>query len=97
MTQQHPEPTYPTLAGKPDNYLAWAILSTILCCVPLGAVSIVQSVKVDKLWAAGDHEQARRASASARKWAIASAASSAVFLVLWLGLMILGVALGGVA
>ena len=40
--------------GKPDNYLIWAILTTILCCLPLGIVAIVYSSKVDTLWSAGD-------------------------------------------
>ena len=29
------------LNRRPDNYLVWAILTTILCCLPFGVVSIV--------------------------------------------------------
>ncbi len=32
---------------KPDNFLVWAILSTVLCCLPLGIVAIVYANKVD--------------------------------------------------
>ncbi|MCD8166876.1 MAG: CD225/dispanin family protein, partial [Bacteroides sp.] len=35
------------ISQKPDNYLVWAILSTVLCCLPAGVVSIVYSVKVN--------------------------------------------------
>jgi len=38
--------------GKPaatDNYLVWAILSTIFCCLPFGIVSIT-TPPVSGLW-----------------------------------------------
>ncbi|WP_197513887.1 CD225/dispanin family protein, partial [Mycobacterium sp. 1165178.9] len=38
---------------EPDNYLVWAILCTVLCCLPFGIVSIVYSNKVSGLWAQG--------------------------------------------
>lgn len=59
--------------GEPDNHLVWAILSTVLCCVPLGIVSIVKSVSVGKLWAQGDYVGAQQAAEDARKWAVWSA------------------------
>ena len=58
---------------EPDNYLVWAILSTVLCCLPAGIVSIVYSTKVSGLWAQGRYGEAQAASASAKKWAIISA------------------------
>lgn len=58
---------------KPDNYLVWAILSTFLCCLPLGAVAIVKSTKVDNLWLSGNHAEAIQASQSAKQWALISA------------------------
>lgn len=54
---------------KPDNYLVWAILCTILCCLPLGVVSIVYAAKVDGLYAAGDLDAAQEASDNAKKYA----------------------------
>lgn len=51
---------------KPDNWLVWAILSTVLCCLPLGVVSIIYAAKVDNLWAAGQYDEAEKASKNAR-------------------------------
>ena len=42
------------MGGPPPNNLVWAILATILCCVPLGIVSIVYSAQVNSKWAVGD-------------------------------------------
>jgi ABC-type multidrug transport system permease subunit len=63
----------PGYAQEPDNYLIWAILSTVLCCLPAGIVSIVYSTKVSGLWAQGRYPEAQAASANAKKWAIISA------------------------
>lgn len=63
---------------QPDNYLVWAILSTVLCCLPLGIVSIINSTKVSSLWAQGQYAEAQSASAAAKKWAIIAAISGAV-------------------
>lgn len=68
---------------KPDNYLVWAILATVLCCVPLGIVSIVKSTKVDSLWNAGQHNEAYQAANDAKKWAIIAAASGLIFAVIY--------------
>ena len=35
----------------PDSNLVWAILCTVLCCLPLGIVAIVKAASVEKLWA----------------------------------------------
>lgn len=53
---------------KPDNFLAWAIVSTLLCCLPTGIVAIVYASQVDSYWFAGDHEASRRAARRARTW-----------------------------
>lgn len=57
-------------AAPPPNYLVWAILSTILCFLPLGIVSIVFSAQVNSKWAAGDVAGAQRASDLAKKLTI---------------------------
>jgi Interferon-induced transmembrane protein len=59
--------------SEPDSHLVWAILSTLLCCLPLGIVSIVYSTKVSGLWAQGRYAEAQAASDSAKKWAIIAA------------------------
>ena len=78
----------------PDNYLVWAILTTILCCLPLGIVSIIKSTQVNEKWRAGDYDGATRASADAKKFAMWSAIAAGIVWVLYLILfMVLG--LGG--
>ena len=39
-----------TAPPMPENYLVWAILSTVLCCMPLGIVSIIHSTKVNSAY-----------------------------------------------
>ncbi|MGO3326916.1 CD225/dispanin family protein [Gordonia sp. (in: high G+C Gram-positive bacteria)] len=58
---------------EPDNNLVWAILSTVLCCLPLGVVSIVKSTSVSRLWAMGDYAGAQQAADDAKKFAMWSA------------------------
>ena len=60
-------PIYP-----PSSNLVWAILSTVLCCLPLGVVSIVYASQVDSEWSRGNYQEAYRKSRLARNWAIAS-------------------------
>jgi hypothetical protein len=64
---------------EPDNYLVWAILVTVLCCLPLGIVSIVYSTRVSGLWAQGRYAEAQSASDNAKKWAIIAAIAGAAF------------------
>ena len=54
----------------PPNYLVWAILTTVLCCPPLGIPSIVFSTRVNSKWAAGDVLGAQAASEKTKKFAI---------------------------
>lgn len=58
---------------KPKSYLALAILSTVLCCLPLGVVSIIKAAKVDNLWSAGQYNEAMDCSKKAKNWAIIAA------------------------
>ncbi|WP_421842820.1 CD225/dispanin family protein [Mycobacterium sp.] len=85
------QPSYPR---EPDNYLVWAILCTVLCCLPFGIVSIVYSTKVSGLWAQGRYAEALTASANAKKWAIIGAITGAVVAVIF---MVVYVALIAVA
>ncbi len=58
------------MQGKPNNYLVWAILTTLFCCLPFGIAAIVSASKVDSLYATGQYAEAQRASDSAKKWSI---------------------------
>ena len=68
----------------PENYLVWAILSTLFCCLPLGIVSIISSTKVSSAYAAGDYAGAQKASSDAKKWAIWAAIGGGIFWVLYI-------------
>jgi hypothetical protein len=95
---QPPQPPQPGWPGpqpgwqgqsEPDNHLVWAILCTVLCCLPFGIVSLVYSNKVSGLWTQGRYAEAQAAADDAKKWAIIGAIVGAVFAViivlLWVG------------
>ncbi len=79
---------------RPNNYLVWAILSTVLCCVPFGIVAIVKSTKVDTLWNDGRYDEAARSAEDAKKWAIIAAVSSAVVCVIYLLILVIAAIAG---
>mgnify|MGYP002626571467 CR=1 FL=1 len=68
---------------KPKNYLVWAILSTLFCCLPLGVVSIVYAAKVDGLYQSGDYDGAEDAAEKAKNYATYSAIAGIVVSVLY--------------
>jgi hypothetical protein len=72
------------MGQPPKNYLAWAIVTTVLCCLPLGVAAIVFSSQVNSKWAAGDHAGALVASEKARKFTIASAVTGLALVVIFL-------------
>lgn len=57
----------------PPTYLVWAILTTMLCCLPFGVVAIVKSTKVESFYIQGLYAESLRASNDAKKWSIVSA------------------------
>lgn len=86
-----PPPPYGAYGGgyglqgaPPPNYLVWAILSTVLCCLPLGVASIVFAAQVNSKWAMGDVAGARTSSDKAKKFAIWSA-------IAWVPVAIIGI------
>lgn len=70
------------MPAKPDSNLIWAVLSTCLCCVPLGVVSIVYASKVDSDYASGNYNSAYENAQKARKWAIWAMIAGAVYVFL---------------
>jgi hypothetical protein len=68
----------------PDSNLVWAILCTILCCLPLGIVAIIKASSVEKLWLQGRYEEAIKASNDAKKFSIIGAVVSAIGIVIYL-------------
>ena len=67
----------------PPNYLVWAILTTVLCCLPLGIAAIVFSSQVNSKWMAGDFAGAQEASRKARLFSIWSAVAGGAILLIW--------------
>ncbi|GAB3598796.1 hypothetical protein GCM10027446_29930 [Angustibacter peucedani] len=89
-----PAPGYGQPVGggtPPPNYLVWAILTTIFCCLPLGVASIVFAAQVNGKWAAGDVAGAQDSSAKAKKFAMWSAIVGVIFIVLYVVLLVGGV------
>jgi hypothetical protein len=70
--------------SPPPNYLVWAILSTVLCCLPLGVVSIVFAAQVNGKWASGDFAGAQESSRKAKQFATWSAIVAAVVTVIYI-------------
>ncbi len=73
---------------KPDNYLVWAILSTLFCCLPLGIVSIVFSSKVDGQYNAGDYMGAQDSANKAKNFAMWGAIIGVVGLIIYISLVV---------
>lgn len=88
-TTPHPAPDAPQPEEKkPDNFLPWAILSTILCCLPFGVVAIVYATQVDSYWFSGNREASRRAAKRARTWTWVSVGVAVAGVVLYLLLVV---------
>ena len=80
----------------PDTNLVWAILCTVLCCLPLGIVAIVKSSSVEKLWYQGRHEEALKASKDAKKFSIWGAVIAGIGIALYIIVLVLTVFIGAV-
>lgn len=69
--QPEPQPVTQQPVGiKPSNYLVWAILATIFCCLPFGIVGIVFAAKVNDLWNSGQYQASLEASRKAKTWTL---------------------------
>ena len=81
--QPAPPPPPVATAAPPPNYLVWAILTTLFCCLPLGIASIVFAAQVNSKYSAGDIAGAKVASDRAKQFAIYSAIVGAVVIVIY--------------
>lgn len=68
----------------PDNYLVWAILTTIFCCQPIGIVAIIKAAKVNTLWESKQYDKARIASDEALKYVKYSVLAAVLFWIIYL-------------
>lgn len=85
-TSPHTSPMH-----KPSNFLVWAILSTLFCCLPFGVVSIVYASKVDGLWYAGRYVEAQDAASKARTWFWWSFGSALLLWIVYIILIVVGI------
>lgn len=79
---------------KPDNNLVWAILTTVMCCWPLGLYAIICANKVDSLYHAGNYQEAVQQAANAKKWSIIGAAAGGIFLFIYIIFLVIGAIAG---
>jgi hypothetical protein len=75
----------------PPNYLALAIVTTILCCQVFGIVSIVYAASVNSKWTTGDFEGARAASKNAKLWALIGIGSAIFAALIIFAIAIIGI------
>jgi Interferon-induced transmembrane protein/zinc-ribbon domain len=73
------------------NYLVFAILVTVLCCLPAGIPAIVYAAQVNGKLQAGDIAGAQRASSNAKMWCWISVGLALFFTVVYALLIALGV------
>lgn len=78
-----PQPGYPAVPQVyVPNYLVFAILTTIFCCLPAGIPAIVYAAQVNGKLQAGDIAGAQAASRDAKMWCwIAFGVGLALFVV----------------
>ena len=78
---------------KPDNHMALAIITTIMCCLPFGIVAIIKANSVDSLYAMKQYDAAIMASNEAKKW---SYIGMLVSILVWVGYVVVwGIIMGG--
>ncbi|XP_071955315.1 proline-rich transmembrane protein 1-like [Antedon mediterranea] len=56
---------------QPNDYMSYAIIVTICCCLPLGLIAIIRSSQVRSRFDNGDLQGARLSAKSSRRWSIA--------------------------
>lgn len=67
LSVQPPPPPQPTGVSVP-NYLVFAILATVLCCLPAGIPAIIYAAQVNGKLQSGDIAGAQAASKNAKLW-----------------------------
>jgi Interferon-induced transmembrane protein len=74
-----------------QNYLVWAILATVLCCLPAGIPAIVYAAQVNGKLQIGDLAGAQLASKNAKMWCLISVGAFFAGFLLWGLLVMLGI------
>src|SRR5579864_5166236 len=74
-----------------QNYLVFAILTTVFCCPPAGIPAIVYAAQVNGKLQAGDYAGAQQASKNAKTWCLVSVGVFFGGFIIWIVLIALGV------
>jgi uncharacterized membrane protein YvbJ len=77
---ESPEP--PPLPPAPvhiPNYLVWAIVATVLCCLPFGIPAIIYAAQANSRAALGDLAGAKSASNTALVWCSVATAAGVLY------------------
>ncbi len=77
-----------------QNYLVFAILATVFCCLPAGIPAIVYAAQVNGKLQAGDLAGAQAASNNAKMWCLISLGLGLGTIVLYVILIMVGVLSG---
>jgi interferon-induced transmembrane protein len=72
------------------NYLVFAILATVLCCLPTGIAAIIYAAQVNTKLQAGDYGGANESSKNAKMWCWISVGIGLAMTVGTFGLAMLG-------
>ena len=88
--QQYRQPTEP----KPDNWLVWAILCTVFCCLPFGIAGIVYAAQVDSLWNQGRFEESKNSAKKARLFTLIGIGICVAGVVLYLLFVLIAAMIG---
>ena len=67
-----------------SNYLVFAILATVFCCLPTGIPAIIYAAQVNGKLAAGDYAGAQAASNNAKIWCWVSFGMGLVGMMFWI-------------
>jgi uncharacterized membrane protein YvbJ len=81
-------------AAPIENYLVFAILATVLCCLPAGIVAIIYAAQVNSKAQMGDLVGAKATSDNAKMWCWISFGLGLAVIVVSVMLMMLGVISG---
>ena len=76
------------------NYLVFAILATVLCCLPAGIPAIVYAAQVNGKLQVGDLAGARAASNNAKMWCWIAFGLGLATIAVWIILVMVGVLSG---
>ncbi len=79
-----PGPMVQTVGASVPTYLVFAILATILCCLPAGIPAIVYAAQVNGKLQAGDIAGAQLASKNAKMWCWISAGAGFAVGAIWM-------------